>query len=240
MIKFFRHIRKTLISENKMGKYFKYAVGEIILVMIGILLALQVNTWNTNRKNAIKEQQFMERFKLDTEANILELNRIIAKSERTHFAMDSVLQEYKTSRFNLTLKELGYLLMKGRNFTVYQTSDGTVNDIVGSAQLDIITNDAIRYAIGSWQANLKALREWEKIDRETADTYRARLNTYLDIVNYQDGNMLAKESKEAMFNDRVFINFLRDRKFNPKTLNSYYKLELQKMELLLKAIENAL
>jgi hypothetical protein len=43
MIKFFRRIRYTLMSENKTGKYFKYAIGEILLVMVGILLALQVN-----------------------------------------------------------------------------------------------------------------------------------------------------------------------------------------------------
>ncbi|TYA53194.1 DUF6090 family protein [Formosa maritima] len=49
MIKFFRHIRKSLLMENKTGKYFKYAVGEIVLVVIGILIALQINTWNNNR-----------------------------------------------------------------------------------------------------------------------------------------------------------------------------------------------
>ena len=63
MIKFFRHIRKSLLMENKTGsaghfsrsgKYFKYAIGEIALVMIGILLALQVNNWNENRKNNIE------------------------------------------------------------------------------------------------------------------------------------------------------------------------------------------
>ena len=49
MIKFFRHIRKSLIQENKMGKYFKYAIGEIVLVVIGILIALQINNWNEAR-----------------------------------------------------------------------------------------------------------------------------------------------------------------------------------------------
>lgn len=49
MIKYFRHIRKSLLMENKTGKYFKYAIGEIILVVIGILIALSINNWNEER-----------------------------------------------------------------------------------------------------------------------------------------------------------------------------------------------
>lgn len=48
MIKFFRTIRQNLIMENKTGKYLKYAIGEIVLVVIGILIALSINTWNEN------------------------------------------------------------------------------------------------------------------------------------------------------------------------------------------------
>ena len=50
MIKFFRTIRQKLLSEGNTGKYLKYAIGEILLVVIGILIALQVNTWNEKRK----------------------------------------------------------------------------------------------------------------------------------------------------------------------------------------------
>lgn len=46
MIKFFRNIRQNLLAEGKIGKYLKYASGEIILVVIGILIALQINNWN--------------------------------------------------------------------------------------------------------------------------------------------------------------------------------------------------
>ena len=57
MIKFFRKIRFNLIGTKETGKYFKYAIGEIILVVIGILIALQVNNWNENRieHNRIKK-----------------------------------------------------------------------------------------------------------------------------------------------------------------------------------------
>mgnify|MGYP003642309183 CR=1 FL=1 len=61
MIKFFRKIRQNLLMENKTGKYFKYAIGEILLVVIGILIALQINTWNENRKlDEIKENYYRQ------------------------------------------------------------------------------------------------------------------------------------------------------------------------------------
>ena len=50
MIKFFRKIRYNLMEQNKTGKYFKYAIGEIVLVVIGILIALSINNWNRNEK----------------------------------------------------------------------------------------------------------------------------------------------------------------------------------------------
>ena len=71
MIKFFRKIRQNLLSEGKTGKYVKYAIGEIFLVMIGILLALQVNNWNDNRKKNRAEAQYycrmLDDFELDKE-----------------------------------------------------------------------------------------------------------------------------------------------------------------------------
>ncbi|PIV96999.1 MAG: hypothetical protein COZ74_06020 [Flavobacteriaceae bacterium CG_4_8_14_3_um_filter_31_8] len=60
MIKFFRKIRQKTLTENKFGKYLTYAIGEIILVVIGILIALSINNWNENRKNSIEEKAILE------------------------------------------------------------------------------------------------------------------------------------------------------------------------------------
>ena len=68
MIKFFRHIRKQLLGEGKTTKYFKYAIGEILLVVIGILIALSINNWNENRKE--QKQQTKLITQLLEDANI--------------------------------------------------------------------------------------------------------------------------------------------------------------------------
>ena len=65
MIRFFRKIRQNLIKENKVGKYLLYAIGEIVLVVIGILIALQINTWNEDRKQSTSEDEFITSVKND-------------------------------------------------------------------------------------------------------------------------------------------------------------------------------
>ena len=65
MIKFFRKIRYDLMEKNKTGKYLKYAIGEIILVVIGILIALQINNWNENRKTQLVELELLENIQAD-------------------------------------------------------------------------------------------------------------------------------------------------------------------------------
>lgn len=70
MIKLFRHIRKNLLMENKTGKYLKYAIGEIVLVVIGILIALQINNWNENRKDRTTEKTILVAIAENLQGNI--------------------------------------------------------------------------------------------------------------------------------------------------------------------------
>ncbi|MBK9737565.1 MAG: hypothetical protein IPO92_22455 [Saprospiraceae bacterium] len=76
MIKFFRHIRQKLIAEGKLVNYLKYVIGEIVLVMIGILLAVQLNNWNENRKNRIFEKEILSQIRSNLEKNKENLNGI--------------------------------------------------------------------------------------------------------------------------------------------------------------------
>ena len=81
MVKFFRHIRKSLIEQSKMGKYFKYAIGEILLVVIGILIALQINNWNENKKLKAKTHEYYSQLLEDLNKDLVFANQTIEKFE---------------------------------------------------------------------------------------------------------------------------------------------------------------
>jgi hypothetical protein len=86
MIKLFRNIRKNLLNEGKTSKYFKYAIGEIVLVVIGILIALQVSNWNQNRIKIAQEHDDLENLKEELQNNIVEftsLDSLYATFERS-------------------------------------------------------------------------------------------------------------------------------------------------------------
>jgi hypothetical protein len=73
MIKFFRKIRQRLLSESKFSKYLLYALGEIVLVVIGIMIALQINTWNETRKLHKEELKILTNIKIDLKQTLKEL-----------------------------------------------------------------------------------------------------------------------------------------------------------------------
>ncbi len=77
MLKFFRRIRRRLIDEGKLKSYLVYAVGEILLVMIGILLALQVNNWNQSSQTKAKEQKMLIALQGEFTHNLNSLHTVI-------------------------------------------------------------------------------------------------------------------------------------------------------------------
>ena len=91
MIKFLRHIRKRLLTENKFSKYLLYAVGEIVLVVIGILIALQVNNWNEIEKSKSESNRLLLVLKLDLEKDIQNLKSLQTEYNDWHLQIKNIL-----------------------------------------------------------------------------------------------------------------------------------------------------
>ncbi|MFS4418827.1 DUF6090 family protein [Maribacter sp. 2307ULW6-5] len=138
MIKFFRKIRQNLLSEGKTGKYFKYAIGEIVLVVIGILIALQVNNWNQNQKNRELSKLYVENFIKSVESDIVFLNDRIKINEKQIQNITSIintlssqknLSESKLTSFfeqNYSLGFESYFIPELSTFRQFESNDGGV------------------------------------------------------------------------------------------------------------------
>ncbi|MFT4661372.1 MAG: hypothetical protein ACJA1H_001260 [Glaciecola sp.] len=92
MIKFFRKIRYDLMGENKTGKYLKYAFGEIILVVIGILIALSINNWSENQKTRVEESILLKALEQDFIENKQRLNKTIRSQEKMLYYSNSFIK----------------------------------------------------------------------------------------------------------------------------------------------------
>lgn len=141
-MKLFRKTRKKLIGNGKLGKYLAYAVGEVLLVMIGILLALQVNTWSANSREDKSRLQSYQKIKLQLEEDIsvLQGNKKYNKRylDQYQFAV-SVIEDNDRSKID-TLAGITLNLTKYSDFhkesTIYET-------LVNSGEIKLLKNDEI-------------------------------------------------------------------------------------------------
>lgn len=91
MLRFFRQIRQRLLTENRFSKYLLYAIGEIALVVIGILIALQINNWNEGRKYQLQEKEILKELVKNIEFNNKQIEDYIAGKERYNRISDYVI-----------------------------------------------------------------------------------------------------------------------------------------------------
>ena len=143
MIKFFRKIRQRMLTENKFSKYLIYAIGEIILVVVGILIALGINNWNDANNLTNKETTLLIEMKSNLESDLEGLKWDINKNEKLLKANRIVLKSLNNSVYHDSLN-LYYTWIKGNTVFVKNTSAFKNLESFG---LDIIKNDSLRIKI---------------------------------------------------------------------------------------------
>jgi hypothetical protein len=152
MIKFFRKIRQRLLTENKFSKYLIYAIGEIVLVVIGILIALQINSWNDERKAKIVENNFFDNVLLDLEKDNENLNYYNKFHQRRIQYLDTLLTYVRNptrimgiEKFGMYVEPLFYSVKPTNNSTTFESakSMGIFNNF---REKDIVKNLSQYYA----------------------------------------------------------------------------------------------
>ena len=193
MIKFFRLIRQNLLNEGKVAKYFKYAIGEIVLVVIGILIALQVNDWNETRKSKENQIAYLNNLKKE----VLQNNKdLLIKIDQYKLLVDNLTELsslMKPNPASITEIKLNTLMESMTFMPVFKA----IKTFTNSDNLETIDNSELKKLISQWNFLL------ENYDYDTKIIYDLYYNAIYPFVqeNYQLKNMLSEQynGKESSF-----------------------------------------
>ena len=193
MIKFFRKIRQQLLTANKFSKYLLYAIGEIFLVVIGILIALQLNNLNENRKTHEKEHQYLIALQGELESNIEE---ITSEKAGLNSSLESQRKIIKiiSNRID-TISEIHLSNLFNSAFSRESSVsyiNGVFTELLNSGNLNTISNDSIRFSITSWEGIMIGIRNQEN----EYNTCRNKITDFLidsgDFKGVMDDNSVSE------------------------------------------------
>ena len=204
MIKFFRHIRKSLLEENKMGKYFKYAIGEILLVVIGILIALQINNWNEDRQLKKIEESSIKALLGEFELN----KQTIQSCEDGIIDMrkygDSIRSQLGPNKSNIEIDKVNYWFYEIGTTRRCVISTDVLKDLLSSGKLNIISNEEIRRQISRWSSILKGL---EREENEWAQDYSGTILPYMNKwIQWDDIDYSQRSDDKRYFKSQFSVD----------------------------------
>lgn len=179
MIKFFRKIRKKILSENKFSKYILYAIGEIILVVIGILLALEINEWNNNIEENQKEKYFLTELQKEFIRDSIQLEKYIfltnVKTIDGHI-VESYLKGKNIAQDTIITNAL----LNGR-LLIFKSFTPTYDEIISTGQQNILKNDSLKELIKEFKDYLIDNEEFLLNEcKEIKQKYNFHLYKYFD------------------------------------------------------------
>ncbi len=251
MIKFFRTIRKDLMEKNKTGKYLKYAIGEIILVVIGILIALQINNWNENSKERDVEQEYLVSLKEEFNHNLVELDSVIKSNTFNRDNAVELSNLMGPDSPSITEKEFADLAMNMTNWEVqYRPNQAVLDEIISSGKLAIFSNNKLKFTLSSYYGKLYKVKfqeeEHSEIRREIIALMNTKGNGEKMLIGEQWETFGIGKSKFKLGNlhllqSQELENQLVDFILTSRYLNTHYYSELkQEVDLVLELIDKEL
>ena len=235
MIKFFRKIRYDLMKKNKTGKYLKYAIGEIILVVIGILIALSINNWSENRTSRTKEKLLLKELNTEFKRNKIEFDSARFYHRRALNSAEYIISKFPIDAKAIDLDSLGLHSHFMRWYYTFNPSEGITNALSSSSSYDLIFNEDLRKSLIGWS---DVLKDYQEEEIEAFNNYKNHLKPYEKkhtvfgwngYKNFYNDPRLDLSFLETL----EFENYVRDRHFD---LNEILSNESGEIDLVLKTI----
>ncbi|PHQ28453.1 DUF6090 family protein [Leeuwenhoekiella nanhaiensis] len=238
MIKFFRKIRKRLLDEGKTNKYIKYAIGEIVLVVIGILIALQINNWNEGRLENNREKITIQNLNTEFRENLRDLDSINTTLKRTIRATETIFRKFREGELE-EAKEVDSLLHYVIESPSWKPSEFVLNDLQNSGGLSKLNNSDLKILLFHWSRFFNELQETMVQSEETNISLIEFIRDHGSLRNidtrsetFQYGPSQLEMNNALLLQNIQFENYIDDKLYVLKESEIAYaqaKLLMQKI-----------
>ena len=253
MIKFFRKIRQKLLSENSFRKYLVYAIGEIVLVVIGILIALAINNYNENIKDERLGRNLLERIHNDLVQDTILFKKTIEANNKIRKDITSLLSTaFRGVENKEQVEGMSSIFDKALD-QVFSYNKTTFNSMIGSGTLGYIKNielkeqvvelyntyedvEELLASINQWMLNVTSALDTKtnfiKFNNQVSDIF-----TLEEMVSHKDFDFINNKKSEEF---QILIRAITATAFNQKVRNAYYENLVQKCDSVLLEINTEL
>ena len=236
MIKFFRNIRKSSLKEGKTLNYLKYAIGEILLVVIGILIALQVNNWNNERSDRNKEMVILTEMIRNLNMNVNQFSAEIVGQDSIIGNIDIIMDQIKKNtpfHDSLGIKYASIAWTEEFNFA------NSAFETLNTTGLDLISSDSLREQIINL-FNVRYLRISDVINKVSSADYAELSTLYLRHIEWDKQGKATINDYDSLKKDKEFTNMLSGRRVWKTDLIKVYKELIEESRQLSGMIDRAL
>ena len=210
MLRFFGQIRQKLFQENRFYRYLFYALGEIALVVIGILIALQINNWNEGNKALKKEELILREIHAEFRINLAKLDTINQRYSQTEIALSRLLMAMKAeSKWSFQGEVLDSLLLFCSGHHPWPRSNVTLRVLENSGQLENLNNDRLKKLLYTWIGEIENIKVTEDMTRRAHYAYASHIMEYGSWREIDKEGLARKEGGSSLMpnNDHLLKDF---------------------------------
>lgn len=207
MLKIFRRIRQRLLSENRVSKYLIYAIGEIILVVIGILIALQINTWNNNRIQKNKEANFITQIHNEFLQNRAQFDTVTSYHLRVKNGASKLIELFPIDINTVNKDALSNYIKDTFWDWTFDPQQTSINSLTNSSSFEIISNAELKAQLEQWNELIKDYKEEEMYSKTFGITQ------YYPYMRKRITNRAYGNAKSVLEHEAIDLIFLNDLEF---------------------------
>ena len=232
-----------MLNENKFSKYLLYAIGEIVLVVIGILIALGISNWNDNRKNNAETNDFIGRLTEEIEINIDNVDLAIELQSKHIAASKSILDMFHKDKKNINPESFDSLMIIIYQSASVEINNGTFSEGLNTGKIGSIPSDKLRSALYSLISIISDTRRLEQINTNDLNgpftqflypnyNYRKMDDKFSEYKGKIGETKFKNFDNLTLLNNMEFENYMDNRFFNNSVqLEQYEKLKTELLRL---------